>query len=528
MSRKAGSPRKKVIPDDLPASVFEVPVQKEDEKDVRISEVISDYVPTRGETVSRYSQESSLATLTDHNLVIDVAPSPQKGKISDITLAEDKGAFQPGQLNKGRTKLVMTMLSYAWIAHIIVILGGTYIMSFQIPQGYVWDQYWNKGCYWKMGWLLPIPYTLVCFLGLALPLRNAKAIPKGVEPRQINNLYILTVTKGDNKEAVMRSWNAHNHLEKLDPCVRVHVLTDEPNHFDNINCYTCPKAFTTQNSKYKARALEWYRKTMGYTEFDWILHLDEESVIDDESVKRVLNFIRYEKEFTWGQGVIMYNQYHFWKNPVFTVADGLRVGDDLSRFHLQYSYFRRPIFGAHGSFLLTNGAVENAVTWDLGSLTEDFQFAVKAWQLGYKCGSVAGIVREQSPLDLIGFLKQRRRWFVGIRRLPSFLPKLLAFFWALGLISLYCTIASIVLGFYVPTDTPLWFGVLKDFSFIVFVYLYVLGMFVENLDRGYNPIILILLIPVTILFQFVAVLLEAIAVMYAIVSPPNDFDVIKK
>ena len=39
----------------------------------------------------------------------------------------------------------------------------------------------------------------------------------------------------------------------------------------------------------------------------------------------------------------------------FTVADAIRVSDDLARFHLQYTYFHRPIFGAHGSFLLTNG-----------------------------------------------------------------------------------------------------------------------------------------------------------------------------
>ncbi len=49
------------------------------------------------------------------------------------------------------------------------------------------------------------------------------------------------------------------------------------------------------------------------------------------------------------------------------MADAIRVGDDLSRFALQYTYLRRPLFGAHGSFLLSNGLVENAITWDLGS-----------------------------------------------------------------------------------------------------------------------------------------------------------------
>lgn len=430
--------------------------------------------------------------------------------------------------NLGNTKVVMAVLSEMWIIHLLFILGGTYIMSFVIPQGYSDQELWNIGAYWKIGWLLPFPYTLICFFGLVLPYRTPKfASNEDVPKRRLDNLYILTVTKGDNKEAVYRSWNAHKHLEKLFPQVRVHVLTDEPYYFDNINCYTCPKSFMTNKSKYKARALEWYRQTMRYTEFDWVLHLDEESVIDDESIKRVLDFISYETDCHWGQGPILYNQYRYWKNPFFTVADALRVGDDLARFHLQYTYLRRPVFGAHGSFLLTNGLVENTVTWDLGSLTEDYEFAVKAWDVGFKCGKIAGLVREQSPMDLIGFLKQRRRWFVGIRRIPQILPKVWSLIWSLGILCLYGTIISVVLGFVIPTNTPRWFGLLKDFEFCTFVYLYMLGIFTQDLDKKAY-----LWIPLRILgafiLQFVAVFMEALAVMYALVAPPKDFDVIKK
>ncbi len=314
----------------------------------------------------------------------------------------------------------------------------------------------------------------------------------------------------------------------MHPAIRVHVLTDAPYYFDNINCYACPADFSTANSLYKARALEWYRQTMRFTEYDWVLHLDEESVIDDESVKRVLEFIWYEPAYHWGQGVILYNQYRYFKNWFFTVADAIRVGDDLSRFHLQYTYFHNPIFGAHGSFLLTNGLVENSITWDLGSLTEDYQFAMHAWTLGYRCGKVPALVREQSPIDLIGFLKQRRRWYVGIKRLPQLLPKIWAFFWTLGTLSLYGTIASVIVGFFVPMGTPRWFGFLKDFSFMTFIYLYFLGIFIQDIDKGKFPLLVLLRIPFTLLVQFVAVIMECMAVCYGILFPPVGFDVIKK
>ena len=433
--------------------------------------------------------------------------------------------------NLGNTSVVMALLSEMWLINIILICGTIYCLVFRADgwQNYTDKELWNYGCYWKLAFLLPLPYTLICFFGLIMPFRTPKFLYDDSLPkRRVDNLYILTVTKGDNREAVYRSWNAHKHLERLHPCIRVHVLTDEPYFFENINCYTCPKSFRTANSKYKARALEWYRQTMRYTEHDWVLHLDEESVIDDESVKRILEFIWYEHDYHWGQGVILYNQYRYWANWFFTVADAIRVGDDLSRFQLQYSYFHAPVFGAHGSFLLNNGAVENGVTWDLGSLTEDYQFAMHAWESGYRCGKIPGLVREQSPLDFIGFIKQRRRWYLGIARLPNILPKVWAFFWTIGTLALYLTIISVVLGIVIPMPTPRWFGFLKDISFVTFVYLYIIGIFIQDLDKKKNPLLILLHIPMTFVIQFAASISEALAVLYSLIFPIYDFEVIKK
>lgn len=454
-------------------------------------------------------------------------PNPNVPSKSYALLTESKQ-----KTNVGHTKIVMAFLSEMWIVSLFFILGLTYFMTFKLPFGYTDHELWNFTCYWKLVWLLPLPYTVVCFLGLIVPFRTpAHMYNHNMPKRRCDNLYILTVTKGDNREAVLRSWEAHRQLECLAACVRVHVLTDEPYFFENVNCYTCPKTFSTSKSKYKARALEWYRQTMKFTEYDWVLHLDEESVIDDESVLKILEFIWYEPSYTWGQGVILYNQYKYWNNWFFTVADAIRVGDDVSRFALQYSYFHCPVFGAHGSFLLTNGAVENEITWDLGSLTEDYEFAMHAWSKGFRCGKVPGLVREQSPLRILDFLKQRRRWYVGVRRLPQYLPRLWTFFWTLGFVSLYGTIATLLISIWVNGDntlTPRWFGFLSNFSFVTFLYLYIIGIFIQDLDKGTNIFLTILHIPITAIFQFFACFMEAASVMYGIIDPPTDFEVIKK
>ncbi|KAJ1554748.1 hypothetical protein HK096_002014, partial [Nowakowskiella sp. JEL0078] len=429
--------------------------------------------------------------------------------------------------NHGNTGAVMTLLADMWIVHTLVIFGFVYLLSFVI---WTYDdtELWNWSCYYKIGWLLPTPYTLICLLGLIMPYRTPRFIYNDkMQKRRCDNLYILTVTRGNNREAVYRSWNAHRHLETIHPSVRVHVLTDEPFFFENINCYTCPKGFSTNRSKYKARALEWYRQTMAYTEYDWVLHLDEESVIDDESVRRVLEFIWYETDMHMGQGPILYNQYRYWKNWLFTVADALRVGDDLSRFHLQLTFFKRPIWGCHGSFLLVNGLVENSITWDLGSLTEDYEFAMAAWKRGFKVGKVPGFIREQSPQGVLDFMKQRRRWFIGIWRLKHPLPKIWAMFWTLGSLCLFTTIASFPLGVFYPLGIPRWFGLLKDMTSATFLYLYILGVFVQDLDKGKNPILVLVHIPLTLIVSIPAVLLETISVIYGIIFPPKDFDVIK-
>ncbi|KAJ3122192.1 hypothetical protein HK098_003070 [Nowakowskiella sp. JEL0407] len=335
----------------------------------------------------------------------------RKPNVPNRSYAFDAPDDATKRTNKGNTRAVMTMLADMWLIHMIVIFGLVYVQTFML-WNYDDELLWNWTCYYKLGWLLPTPYTIICLFGLIMPYRTPRFLYHDkLAKRRCDNLYILTVTRGNNREAVYRSWNAHRHLERIHPSVRVHVLTDEPYFFENINCYTCPKTFATAKSKYKARALEWYRQTMAYTEFDWILHLDEESVIDDESVRRVLEYIWYETDMHMGQGPILYNQYRYWKNWIFTVADALRVGDDLSRFHLQLTYIKRPIWGCHGSFLLVNGLVENAVTWDLGSLTEDYEFAMAAWKYGFKVGKIPAFIREQSPQGVLDFMKQRRRWF---------------------------------------------------------------------------------------------------------------------
>lgn len=155
---------------------------------------------------------------------------------------------------------------------------------------------------------------------------------------------------------------------------------------------------------------------------------------------------------------------------------------------------------------------------------------MKAWKRGFKCGKIPGIIREQSPLGLLDFMKQRRRWYVGIRRLPNMLPKVWAFLWTLGSLALYGTILVMIVSFIpaLKTDTPRWLALFLNFSFCTFNYLYILGIFIQDIDKGVFPLLVLLRIPLTFILAIPAAIMESVSVFYGIIMPPADFDVIKK
>ena len=57
-----------------------------------------------------------------------------------------------------------------------------------------------------------------------------------------------------------------------------------------------PASFSAQNARFKARSLEWFRTALNFRDDDWVLHLDEESVIDKHTVQGCIDFIEREQQ----------------------------------------------------------------------------------------------------------------------------------------------------------------------------------------------------------------------------------------
>ncbi|RAL02631.1 glycosyltransferase family 2 protein, partial [Aspergillus ibericus CBS 121593] len=235
--------------------------------------------------------------------------------------------------------------------------------------------------------------------------------------RRLGTLYVCLVTKGTNAQTVVNSVRCWDTLPQRDhPSVRFHVVLDSSDPGDlprqlpsYVTIDQVPEVVPVKKARFKARALEHFRQKYNFSKEDWILHLDEESEIDDRVMRTSLDFIE-KGTADFGMGTIYYTSTNHWKNAFLSAAEVSRLAEDFGRFQLPVRTFRRPFLG----WILINGAVENKITWDTDNVCEDYWFGYHAAKQGFKFEWLHAIVREQPPCTFTNLWNQRRRWYTGI------------------------------------------------------------------------------------------------------------------
>jgi cellulose synthase/poly-beta-1,6-N-acetylglucosamine synthase-like glycosyltransferase len=310
------------------------------------------------------------------------------------------------------------------------------------------------------------------------------------------------------------------------------IITEEGVDLDQVpsdQVILTPKSFKCERAKHKARGLEYFRRTMKLQDNDFVYHMDEESVIGEYELESALDFIQ-NTTHDLGQGLILYNYHQFWEGAGLTgvflnICDSIRLGDDLGRFHVQYSHWHASHFGCHGSNLLVSGKLTNQITWDNDSLTEDFFFAIRACNLGYTCGHIRGFCREQSPDNVHDLMKQRRRWFLGIARSEETHARIYTFFWVVGILACALSFTNMFLS---ESLHPIWATLLFGFIYSCFMMIYISATILQCVDKGWSILRTIFCLAVVLLFQPICAILETLSIFYAIFFPVNTFEVIRK
>ena len=413
----------------------------------------------------------------------------------------------------------------------------------------------------KLNWLIPLPYFIVYNLGVQSIkdddiIINAEEIARRKEELDGKRVFFTITTRGLNIETVEETVRSVLYWTEvvrerygIDFESYIWVVTEEDTYvsarerydemeFLGVKVLPTPSDYGTENdTKFKARALNYaleIRRELGYnTRDDWIYHQDEETMVGEDTILGILDFIiNSDDSRNYGAGVILYPK--FWDNRV-------TCGEEISRTYTDFSFAgqrrlkRYSLFWYHGSHFIIRSDIEDGVGWDFGiARSEDYLFTLKLKEkYDTRFQSIKGFAYERSPFTIGDHMKQRRRWILGVfeiikRKDVKLRQKLPAVY---GLLSWYSALPSIIaslFGLLYPTGGLFVIGgIMTGLIWYTIFNTYKRGyeMHTEYIEE--RPIGLLRKLRL-VLNMAVGTIIEAIDPWYTLVRRTSTFDCINK
>ncbi|XP_045173389.2 beta-1,4-mannosyltransferase egh-like [Mercenaria mercenaria] len=390
---------------------------------------------------------------------------------------------------------------------------------------------------------LPIPQAIFNFLGLFCYNTHPQKPKLNSATLFGPSLCFRTVTRGTFPELLRR-----NVQKNIDICSRIgldnyilEVVTDNTVNLPNsprLREIIVPEEYVTRNrTKYKARALNYCleRDVNMLADDDWIVHLDEETLLTESSVIGILNFVN-DGKYELGQGVITYANEEI-VSWITTLADLVRVGMDFGMIRFCLKFLHRPVFSWKGSFIVAKTAVEKQITYDFGmegSIAEDCFFALTGWHQGYKFGFVEGEMWEKSTFSIMDYIYQRKRWVKGIYNV--FFSRQIPYQYKCGislmLVSWFTMPLTVTNLLLVPLyPLPMWrsVNIMCGFMGAVMLFLFIFGAIKSFSPRRLGWVRYVLLCFAPVLILPVSMILETAGVILAFKTRKiNTFHIVDK
>lgn len=182
------------------------------------------------------------------------------------------------------------------------------------------------------------------------------------------------------------------------------------------------------------------------TDGDIVGVIDAEDIIDPDLFAKVSHALVTEG-YDYLQGKLdMVNEGDGWKNTVFRgeyaywfrllvpsfhyVGYPVPLGGTTNFFHrhvleevsqTRYEQYGSPWSEEQERWFDDNG-LPGSIPWDPRNVTEDFELGILLWKEGYDMGLIDSVTREESPLTVNSWIRQRTRWQKG--KLYTFLQYL--------------------------------------------------------------------------------------------------------
>lgn len=404
--------------------------------------------------------------------------------------------------------------------------------------------FWEQIVWWlSFAWVLPMPGAMMNLIGMVM---YRRPLNKPINGRCDVLVSFRIVTRGQDSATVRATVrNVRREMAKtpLFP-YRIEIVTDAfvdlagDQSPDVVQLVVPPTYETSNGSLYKARALHYALEASDVPDGAWLMHLDEESHISRSLVVGIRSAVLEEERagtHRIGQGAILYHR-HLGEKLFLTLADSVRTGDDVGRYHFQQR-MGITLFGLHGSFILVRNSVEKEVGFDfglIGSITEDAYWALRQMENGRRSRWVDGYLVEQGTQTVPDFIKQRRRWFVGLILVSLGSPVSIRYRIALALSTIAWSAAWIgilptYLNFSTGVATPLWVQLGGNAVLATYVVTYVLGLKI-NLDHhrrvGWRRAALLYTLQVVLIPVFQVI--EGAGTLSGLLKPGLGFHVIQK
>ncbi|XP_058443292.1 beta-1,4-mannosyltransferase egh [Malaya genurostris] len=394
----------------------------------------------------------------------------------------------------------------------------------------------------RMLTFLTLPQVLFNFFGLVF--YNAfpeKVVLKG-SPLLAPFICIRVVTRGDYpdlvKSNVMRNMNTclDTGLENF----LIEVVTDKavnlPKH-RRTREIVVPKDYKTKTgAMFKSRALQYcLEDTVNVlNNNDWVVHLDEETLLTENSVRGIINFV-LDGKHPFGQGLITYANENV-VNWLTTLADSFRVSDDMGKLRLQFKMFHKPFFSWKGSYVVTQVHAEKEVSFDNGidgSVAEDCFFAMRAFAKGYTFNFIEGEMYEKSPFTLLDFLQQRKRWLQGILLVvhSNTIPvrnKLLLCISVYSWVTMPLSTSNMIFAGLYPIPCPNLVDFLCAFIAGFNIYMYVFGVIKSFSLYRFGVVKFLACVLGALCTIPINVIIENVAVIWGLVGKKHKFYVVQK
>lgn len=304
-----------------------------------------------------------------------------------------------------------------------------------------------------------------------------------------SKITIRILTIGENEDVVNRTISSVSSTD-----AEIQVISEKDIETENGKVYVVEDIET--KATYKGKALEWARRELDCREY--ILYLDEDSILETTDQIPDGDMVQL-RQIPQNNGSIF-----SWYAELHRIG----VAREIESFDPQDPKY------VWGGGLLIKSEIEDEITWDRNSITEDGEFIRKALSKGYKYYITNNPkIINYSPPDLLNIIEQRRRWNSGNGTLKERIKKVLSSWGKM------CWISNSLLFIYI-----ILYGLTQSYIILLsvliiytisFIWIYS-GLKYYN-TRRIHYIITFLTVPVITFYN-------GIGNLYAIIKPTSEFN----